>query len=545
MSLAFVLPAPDASAAPAFANAKECADWLEALPLTHSATAQMQLRAQLDLLVRAAIKPAVLFEMLELIREPLYFVQTESAKKFVHRALPLADLEMTARNSSLSVWQSFRTACLVCLQTLIDGARDLKSQAATVCHRALDAHVRMMLDAARTNAEMGPADWEILHRIYRAAETLEVARETVKDPLSTEAAVTNCMAVYSRPVLVTIGSYNEWNARQSTLILRWLERWSVKNVITAAMPQNAVKLPVLTDTDSARGGFRLKDGSPLGEAPPGAGARYIDISELSLSIKNRVIMLRKGETPVSLGLGEDCVMPGCEQQLINLYQHWCDGRVDRAQTRKPVAGSALVAVGMVPMHYYVGGKPFKQPGAVTEMTAKQRQEIATFGRLATRDDEDFSQIQGYALEQWQMKDESSAGLRIGRIKGVRGQRIAPGTLMAVRPDGATHFVVGSARWVQWLTDDSIIAGVRAIPGLPMPVALKQTGLNAAKEPWRQGFMMPAVELVKAPNTVIMPAGWFKPGMVLEVQADKPWRITLIDVIERGGEFERCTYGGVA
>ena len=146
MSLAFVLPAPDASAEPAFGNARECADWLEALPLTNSATAQMQLRAQLDLLVRAAIKPAVLFEMLELIREPLYFVQTESAKKFVHRALPLADLEMTARNSSLSVWQSFRTACLVCLQTLIDGARDLKSQAATVCHRALDAHVRMMLD---------------------------------------------------------------------------------------------------------------------------------------------------------------------------------------------------------------------------------------------------------------------------------------------------------------------------------------------------------------------------------------------------------------
>ena len=184
-------------------------------------------------------------------------------------------------------------------------------------------------------------------------------------------------------------------------------------------------------------------------------------------------------------------------------------------------------------------------GAVTEMTAKQRQEIATFGRLATRDDEDFSQIQGYALEQWQMKDESTAGLRIGRIKGVRGQRIAPGTLMAVRPDGAKHFVVGSVRWVQWMTDDSIMAGVRAIPGSPMPVALKQTGLNAAKDPWHQGFMMPAVELVKASNTVIMPAGWFKPGMVLEVQADKPWRITLIDVLERGAEFERCTYGGTA
>ena len=543
MSQAFDLPAPDASVAPAFGTPKECADWLEAFPLTNAATAQTQLRAQFELLARAALKPGLLFEMLELMREPLYFVQTESAKKFVHRALPLADLEMTARNGSLGAWQAYRTAVLVCLQTLLDGARDLKSQAAAVCHRALDAHVRMMIDCARTNADAHPTDWEMLHRVYRAAEALEVTAEKVKDPLSSEAPVTNCMAAYSQPVLVTIGSYNEWSARQSQMILRWLERWSVKNVISAAMPENPVKLPVLTDLDSARGGFRLKDGSPLGEATPGAGARYIDIGELSLSIKNRVIMLRKGETPVNLGLGEDCVMPACEQQLINLYQHWCDGRVDRAQTRKPVAGNALVAVGIVPMHYYIGGKPFKQPGEVREMTSQQRQEIATFGRLASRDEDDFSQIHGYALEQWQMKDESIAGLRIGRVKGVRGQRIAPGTLMAVRPDGANQFVVGSVRWVQWLTDDSIMAGVRAIPGAPMPAALKQTGINAAKEPWHQGFMMPAMELVKAPNSVIMPAGWFKPGKVLEVNADKPWRITLVDVIERGTEFERCSYGG--
>ena len=543
MSLSFVLPAPDASAAPAFSNPKECADWLEALPLTNAATAQTQLRAQLDLLARATLKPAVLFEMLELVREPLYFVQTESAKKFVHRALPLADLELAARNGSLAAWASFRTALLVCLQTLLDGARDLKSHAATVCHRALDAHMRMMIDAARTNAEIRPADWEILHRIYRAAETLETAHEKVKDPLSAESPVTHCMAVYSKAVLATLGSYNEWNARQAQMILRWLEKWSVKNVITSNMPANPVKLPVLTDLDSARGGFRLKDGSPLGEVPPGTGARYIDIGELSLSIKNRVIMLRKGETPASLGLGEDCVMPACEQQLINLYQHWCDGRIDRAQVRNPVTGNALVAVGIVPMHYYIGGKPFKQPGEVKEMTAQQRQEIATFGRLATRDEDEYSHIHGYALEQWQMKDESSAGLRIGRIKGVRGQRIAPGTLMAVRPDGGKQFVVGSVRWVQWLTDDSIMAGVRSIPGSPMPVGLKQTGLNAAKEPWHQGFLMPAVESIKLLDTVIMPAGWFKPGKVLEVHADKPWKITLIDVIDRGAEYERCTYGG--
>ena len=552
MPIQFDLPAPDPAAKPpAFSTVKECADWLEAMPLTNSATAQLQLCKQLELLAAAAIKPAVLFDMLEAMREPFGFVQSEMAKKYVHRALPLADLELTSRNNSLLAWQAYRTAGLVCVQSLLDGARDLKSVAATVCHRALDAHARMMIDQARTNCEASAADWKILHAIYRAAEELGVESEKVKDPLSREAPVSHCMAVYAQPVLVTIGSYNEWNARQSAMVLRWLERWSTKIGITSTPPAAPVKPPVLTDTDSERGGFRTAEAvagapaAPDASAPPGAGVRYIDIGDMSLSIKNRVILLRKGETPVNLGLGEDCVMPHCEQQLITLYQHWCDGRVDRNAARRPSTADALVAVGLEVMHYYLSGKPFKQPGVPIELTSKQRAEIATFGRIATRDDDDFSQIHGYAMEQWQLRDESLAGMRMVRAQAVRGNRIAAGTLLAARPTGAKVFMLGTVRWVQWLTDDQIMAGVRAIPGTPMPVGLRPTGINAAKEKFHQGFLVPAVEMLKTPDSVLMPAGWFKAGKVIEVHSDKPWRITLVDLIERGPDFERCTYGGAA
>ena len=546
MTIQFDLPAQDAAAKPAFHTAKGCAAWIEALSLTNPVTAQTQIRAQLDCLARAGLKPVALFEILEALRATFGFAQIEMAKKYVHRALPLADLELTARNNSLAAWEAYRTGYLTGVQSLLNGERDLKSSAATVCHRALDAHVRMMIDQARTNVEAPPADWALLHKMYRAAETLAVQAEHVKDPLSREAPVTHCMAAYGQPVLVTLGSYNEWNARQSQQILRWLERWSTKLTVSATPPAAPVKPAVLTDLDSNRGGFRQQDGAAAPAHTPGPGARYIDIGELSLSIKNRVILLRKGESPANLGLGEDCTMPACEQQLIHLYQHWCDGRVDRTQMRRPASGNVLVAVGLEVMHYYVSGKPFKQPGAGPEqLTSKQRAEIATFGRIATRDEEDHSRIQGYAMEQWQLRDESMAGLRMVRAKGVRGQRIAPGTLLAARADGAKAFMLGTVRWVQWLTDDAIMAGLRAIPGAPAPVALRQAGLNAAKEPFVQGFLAPAVEQLKTPASVLMPAGWFKPGKVLEVQGDTAYRITLVELLERGPEVERCTYGGAA
>jgi hypothetical protein len=46
--------------------------------------------------------------------------------------------------------------------------------------------------------------------------------------------------------------------------------------------------------------------------------------------------------------------------------------------------------------------------------------------------------------------------------------------------------------------------------------------------------------VKSPPTLVLPAGWFKPNRVLEV-GDKPDRVRLTEVLERGSDFERVTY----
>ena len=37
------------------------------------------------------------------------------------------------------------------------------------------------------------------------------------------------------------------------------------------------------------------------------------------------------------------------------------------------------------------------------------------------------------------------------------------------------------------------------------------------------------------------AGWYKPKRVVEVASEKPMRVRLLEVIERGIDFERATY----
>ena len=535
MSIRFVLPQPG-GAAPAFTTGKACGDWLEGLPLTNAASAQGQLRAQIDAVTRAGLPLPALFEILERMREAIAFVQSEAGKKFTQRPLPMADFELAAWNGTIGLWRAYGLGYQICLQSLLNGERDLKGATATVAHRALDAQMRVMFDYVRASCQLPGSEWAMLHMLYRAAESLEVQAEKVKDPIQKETPASTCIAAYTQALLTSVGASGEWSGKQMQMIMRWLERWAAKITASHAPPPSAVKPPLMVDLSSLHGGFRGEGGS--------SEVRYLDISEVAMSLKNRVILLRKGETPAHLGLGEDCTQPGCEQLLINLYQHWCDGRINRDHTRRLGSGQVLVAAGLPAAHYYISGKPFKQPGVATELTSKQRAEIATFGRIATRDEDDYSHLHGYAMEAWELKDESLGGMRVVRTRDTRGGRVQPGQLYGVRAPDAKGFMLTAVRWVQMLENGEVMAGLRAIPGAPQPIGIRHTGLNAANEKYQQAIMMPGVESLKAPDTVILAPGMFKPGRVLEVYAESAWQIKLANIVERGVDFERCTYGGV-
>jgi hypothetical protein len=539
MSLTIDLPQAREDSVPAFSNAKACADWVASLALTNTAASQAQLRAQLGLLAAAAgVKAPAAAEILEKLRAPVLTVQGDAGRKFGFRPLPLSDTEAAAFAATIDLWRAYGLAWRVCLKALQDGDALLKPHAALIAQRALDVQVRLIIDGLSAGIEIAGADWQRLHQLYAAAEALDVAAAPVRDVHLFGTKSTHCGGTYARAILLALGAPNEWNARQAPLIARWNERWSNKVVIGREVPAEPVKPPVTVDLRSGGGGFRPETS---GGAAPGQDLRYLDISGVAMSIRNRIARLRKGETPASLGLGEDCAMPATEHTLMVLYKHWGDGRTGREQVRRAASGRALVASGIAAIHHYTAGTPFKQPGHVTELSARQRQEIATFGRIATRDDEDYSLIHGFSLEDWTLKDESVAGLRLTRAAGTAGARFTAGMLIGARPSDSRVFIIGTVRWVQQQAGGELMVGIKAVPGAPQAVAVRQTGINAAAEKYHQALMMPSMPALQAPPSVLLPALWFKPGRILDVHAERQWQIRLVAVMDRGVDFERCSY----
>jgi cyclic-di-GMP-binding protein len=530
------LPELVAHAAPEFIDEHACKAWLENVPLANVATAQRQLYEQISEFNRFPTKALVRLGVMETLREAVNFVQIEQAKRFTNRALPMVDAEARIFQETIALWDEMRIGYMRCLDSVADGEPGIRAQSALVAQRALAYIGLKMFHYYRAYRQVPPRDWHLLHEAYANAEALGVEDEAVKDYLNRDVHDTSPRIAYIRAVMIGACNPNELGQRQLTFVAYLLERWAEKVDISRRPIQEEDLAPMVIDLMSDRTAERIEDDDARFEEP-----RYLGTQRLAKSLRNRIGLLRKGESPAKLALGEDCVQPSCEQLLVFLYRQWCQPRPGRGQERRRIADAALVCQGLPAIHYYICGRAFRQPGEQRELTQKQRQEIATFGRIRTSHEDDYGTAQGFALEEWRLENDSAQGLRMVRAASESGKRYSHGQLLSVRPVDSNNFMLGQVRWLMIADNGDLQAGVRLLPGLPAETAVRATGLNAIDAKYVQALSLTAVPALDAPPTLVLPSGWYKPKRVVEVYVDSAVRVRLTELIERGSDFERVAY----
>ncbi len=527
------LPEISPQAEPEFMDAATAKAWLENVPLANVAAAQHQLLAQLQEFNCYGTSAASRLATLEVLREAVQFVQIEQARRFTNRALPMAEAESAVFNDTLALWEQMELGYLRCLEAVIAEEAGMRAQGGLVCQRALCYTGLKMFHYHRAYRQAPPRVWRELHQGYARAEELGVADDAVKDYLNRDVNDTSPRIAYLRALLLGMANPNELSQRQLTFVAFLLERWAEKVDVSKDAPADEEIAPLVVDLES--------DFCPERDGPEAAQPRYLDVKRLAKSLRNRIGLLRKGESPAKLALGEDCVQPSCEQLLVVLYRQWCQVRQPRAVERKRTAAAAQAGADMGALHYFISGRVFKQPGEAKELTLAQRDQIAAFGRVSTRDEDDYSVVHGYALEKWDIEDESSQGLKMVRRAGSAGKRYTHGQMLGVRPGDSRNFILGQVRWLVQNDAGDLYAGIRLLPGLPAATAVRPTGLNVVGAKYVQALSLTAVPALDAPPTLVLPAGWYKPKRVVEVYVEGPVRVRLTELIDRGSDYERVAY----
>lgn len=531
------IPALDPRATPQFVDAQSCKTWLEELPLANAAIAQQDILGELEVFNSFPTSSANRLSVLEALRETVSFVQMEQAKRFMNRALPMAQAESAAFEDTIELWEQMRLGYLRCLQAAVGGDAGMRAQAALLAQRLAAYSGLKMFHHFRAYREVPPADWRSLHEVYAQAEALGVAEEDVKDHLNRDIHDSSPRIAYVRALLMGIANPHELGQRSLTFVAFLLERWASKVAVmrNPLLDPDGVP-PLVVDLAGERPPERLDAATPLPAEP-----RYLDTRKLAKSLRNRVALLRKGESPAQLGLGEDCVQPSCEQTLVFLFRLWCQAKPPHALANRASHITAQVTNDMEAIHHYMSAGSQRRSVEAKELTQQQRQELETLGRLRRLDSEQYTSARGYALEEWTIEEDSATELHILRPAGQGAKRYAHGQLLAVRPPDASGFILGQVRWLIGATNGDLRAGVKLMPGIATATAVRATGLNDKSERPVCALAVAAVPAVNSPPSLVLPAGWYKPKRVLEVVGEKTYSVRLTDVLERGADFERVAY----
>jgi len=525
-------PSIKPDAAPDFTDSSGCAKWLQSLPLINVGLSHARLLGQLDELNAYNVAPAERLKILEILRGPVSFVQKEHSKKYSSRPAPLAKSEREILDNVHALWDALSYGYQHCLKAVAGG--DSGPSAALTGQRVLWCTGQKMIASYQAYQDVREREWELLHSAYALVEDKGVAGEEVAHPAH-KSKQTTCMETYAQVLLIDLANPGKLTPRHIELISLWLERWTRKISIgrtPAAAGDGAA--PLVVDLSGVAGASR--------RTPVGDTTRALDIHELGSSVRKRISRLHKGETPAALGLGEDVTAPLAENLLTMLYRRWCEDKQSRAHPRRSASGTAQMCSGMASVHYFVTGRVM--PGSPQQISRVQHEQIATLGRVATRHEEEPGPAPDFAVETWQIKDESASGLRLARVDSAANARLILGQLLGIRLADAKAFLLCTVKWLSVSVEFELRAGVQILPGIPQGAAIRAAGAGAAAEQYAPAFLLPAVAALQAPETLVVPAGWFKPNREIEVVTDRSGKLRLASVIDRGADFECVTFEAV-
>jgi len=510
-------------------DSNACKRWIGQLPLTNVQQAQQAMTAQLQALANTPLPAHDRLKILELLKQPIVFIQSESAKRYAGKAVPLAPQETATWNHTMALWQKLSGNYEQCLKAYREGDLAIAPHAALVTMRCLRLIGQMMFDYYRTYSRMPGTLWRELHELYAFAEQHGFARIRIQDSFSRHDPDSSCAEAYVLALLAHLANPYSLSARQLGFAERWLEKWSS---LVGLSPQPPLPGPIpLLAVDLARPeGILLAQ-----EMAAQASMRYLDLEPLSKTLRQTINCLKQGQLPAEQGLGEDAKQPGCENLLMLLYVHWCRAGASRTEGRELAEEPVEVCFGITAAHRQIGGREFRQPG---ELSSREKQDMDTFGFIVRPDHGQTTHAEP-GIESWQLINHSASGFMcILRQPDAKG-RIGHNQLIAVRRRGSKHFRVGMIQWLRMDDGTDLRCGIRLFPGVPRAIAVRHSNPSpTGPNRYECALLLPEIPAPATPATLILPPGWFQNGRFIEMHTDRKQIAKLLNLIEKGSDFDR-------
>lgn len=516
-----------------FSDAAGCKAWLERLPLSDVVECHEELSGQVRQLAQATLKPAAKLELLELLRETVAAVQSGYAQVCWSRPVPLEAGDRAIWESVVGLWRTMASGYDSLIVDMAGAAPELAAQADLISQRALRYTALAMGEYSRVYHAVSAELWKQLHRVYVFAENAGVATKAMHDAVGRVERSTSCAATYMHALLAHLAQPDALSVRQMEIVDRWLDRWEKLVVLSPETLMQSTIPALAVDLASSRGVGFARD-------MPAAGVRYLNLENLSKTLRQTAASLKEGQTPAQLGLGE-MSSRACERLLVLLHVQWCAAGTGRMDERSPAEIKVMIFPGLHSIHYHLTGRLFRQPAG--EITARGRRDTEMLDSVSESSQALVSQ-RSAALETWVIVNKSVSGF----LGMCRERQAATGVsryqLLGLQVPASKNLHLGIVQRLIVDGEGAIWAGLRLIPGAPRAAAARRVDADTADPgaaKYDRALLMPEDAARKVPASVLLPPGWFAAGRVLDLQTDTAQKIQLQALLERGPNFARATY----
>jgi hypothetical protein len=515
-----------------FHDAANCMRWIASLPITNVQLAQQALSEQVSALTSAELPALERLKILEALKETVNFTQAEVAKRYLGKPLPLDQSDAQAWNSVVSLWRALGDNYRSCLDAYRTGDLPVSPFAALITLRCLRTMGQAMFEHYQVYREPNTAAWRSFHQMFAFAEEHGISRMRVQDVFARHDADSSCAEAYMHGLLANLANPYSLSVRQMAFLRRWLDKWSsLVNLSAQPLPPGPIP-PIAVDFG--------------GDAPAllaeritaGPQVRYLDLEQIAKTLRQTINLLKQGQTPGKLGLGEDARQPGCESLIMLLYVQWCRAGTLRTEERQAADNPAEVCFGIADSHNLLGGEVQTSPAA--GFSSRDKWEADNLG-FSMRLSISAKQTAIKKSENWQILNQSNSGFMCMLREPSGLQRMNHNQLLGIRRGADSAAKLGTLQWIRINEKNECQCGIRMFPGTPKAISVRPSNFNlAGSHGFEQALLLPEVAMPATPLSVILPAGWFQAGRMIEIQGEKKRGAKLLNLVERGSDFDRAS-----
>ncbi|MBR4736924.1 MAG: hypothetical protein IK051_04595 [Rhodocyclaceae bacterium] len=512
-----------------YQNPEECLRAIEDLPMDQPATVQTILQDMLSTLAAVHPEAEAHLEVLEACRAPLDTVQELAALKYAELPLPPDSLQNETLLMVVSLWQLMaHSYAQVDRRAQKDDV--LGSQQPLLVQRHLFYTGQAIFEYFRSHRALPPGRWAKLHQGFISAEARNIAHVRVPDPLNPVWHAQSPLEAFTAALLVDLGNPFGRSAQE----FRWMCRWAQRLAPYCRL------LPADADTSQsaqeAAYGLNLGTDSglrPLAVLQQNDTLRRFEGSELANQFHAILNQFKQGVQPAALGLGDDCPQETGARLLLSLYRPWGLGSVGRRFPRRGAEGDVEMTGDWFLIGYHIDNSSLDAQQGGGHVVADDLSEGLPLD------------AEGFNCEHWQLINRSVSGLRL-RMRPQK-ERLIHQQLVALRPPGFAHFLLGQISWLMFRDDGILEAGVMLLSESPRLISYRHIQVPEHGEPYvsltyRQAFWLPKDRTSHQPETLIFQPGQCQSGDTIIVEdGSRTWRARIDRRLIIGPNFEQFSY----